>query len=426
MNVELGSAYTRASLANIVGLPRLAATREGVVTHDDDVLLFVTLDKAGQANVQLHYNDFFEGRVFHWDSQNTQHFDSPVIQNMVRGRVAIHLFARIHQKIRGETQTFYYCGRLDYRSHDPLTRNPVHIEFNLLSVQAPPNSALQDLYAWRPRVTSVYASTRVPAGPGAPPQPGVSSVNPAAPIYSVMPGDLVPTAAPVKRLGVAILEAATPELIWLAIQELQEGSAVHRFGKSADYDLVTDDGARLPPKAVFGIALAKALNDRSIGPEHFSAGETSPCFRLLRAAGYAVIAKSAVNEVGNNHDADEDREWREGDVKLGPHRRRERGAGMARAKKAQFIRNYGKLFCEHCLLDPVASYGTELAASCIEVHHRDTQVQDMAPLHATRLRHLICLCANCHRLEHRRLATTNSVSGTAVLAIHDRVHLDVA
>ncbi len=404
MELKVGGAYTRASLADIFALPRLAGTREGIVTHGDDVILFVTLDKAGQANAQLHYNDFFEGTTFHWDSQNTQHYASPVIQHMVHGRVAIHLFARIHQKIRGVTQPFYYCGRLGFRSYDATTRNPVHMVFNVLDLSSPPAASLQDLYAWRPGVASLYAAPVTQPLAAPPPERG-----PTASLAAAAPST-VPAPAPVARLDVRTLEAATPEYIWLAIRDLSLGLAVHRFGPSTDYDLITDEGRLLPPKAVFGVALAKALGDTTIGPEHFTAGETSPCFRLLRAAGYEVVLKQAANASMPAREQDDEREWREGDMKLGPHRRRERGAGLARAKKAQFLREHGRLFCEHCQFDPVAVHGTPLASSCIEVHHRDTQIQDMAPAHVTRLRHLMCLCANCHRLEHRRLATAVSLS----------------
>ena len=402
MKIDIGGGYTRASLAELFDLPRLALTREGVVTHGEHVILFVTLDKAGQANTQLHYNDFFENTIFHWDSQNTQHYGSPVIQNMVLGRVTIHLFARIHQKVRGITQPFFYCGHLGFRSYEASTSYPVHLEFDVLDFQLNPGPALKLLYSWRPSMPSQFAQASRTGSLA----PATAPSNPAP--LSAESGSVGATGAaataPVTRLSAQVLAAATPEFIWLAIQGIIAGRADHRFGPSTDYDVITDDGRRLPPKAVFGVALALALQDPTIGPEHFSAGEASSCFRLLREAGYAIISKSS--PTGNVGGADEeDREWKEGEVKLGPHRRRERSPGLARAKKAQFLRQHGKLFCEHCELDPVAVYGTLLAESCIEVHHRDTQVQDMAPGHVTRLRHLICICANCHRLEHRRIAT---------------------
>lgn len=371
-SLDIGGTYTRASLAEIFALPRLALTREGVVTHGEHVILFVTLDKAGQANTQLHYNDFFEEAIFHWDSQNTQHYRSPIIQNMALGRVNIHLFARIHQKVRGVTQPFFYCGPLGFRSYDASTSYPVHLEFNVLDFQLNPGPTLQLLYSWRPSMPSQFsqaASTRTPAPALAPPPPDPAPL-PAEP--GVREAPVAVATAPVTRLSAQVLAAATPEFIWLAIQEIIAGRADHRFGPSTDYDLITDDGGRLPPKAVFGVALALALGDPTIGPEHFSAGEASSCFRLLREAGHAIISKSSPTDSVGRGDEEEDWEWKEGEVKLGPHRRRERAPGLARAKKSQFLRQHGKLFCEHCRVDPVAVYGTLLAELRIPATMRRT------------------------------------------------------
>lgn len=98
-----------------------------------------------------------------------------------------------------------------------------------------------------------------------------------------------------------------------------------------------------------------------------------------------------------------DVEWTEGTRKLRLHLSSERAPGLASAKKQDFIKQHGRLFCERCQLDPLEQYGTDLAASCIEVHHAATAVRDMKPGHATKLSDLECLCANCHRLEHALL-----------------------
>jgi predicted HNH restriction endonuclease len=93
----------------------------------------------------------------------------------------------------------------------------------------------------------------------------------------------------------------------------------------------------------------------------------------------------------------------EGRPKLMQHLRRERAAGLASAKKASFIREHGKLFCELCSMDPVATYGEFDGPACIEVHHHSIQVENMGENHRTKLKDLQCLCANCHRIVHRQL-----------------------
>lgn len=207
------------------------------------------------------------------------------------------------------------------------------------------------------------------------------------------------------RLPSETLRRATSEYIWAAVQEFMEGEVKHSFGPSTDFDLIADDGHRLPPKAVFGVALSAALGGISIGPKHFTAGESSTCFRLLREAGYQIIPKGELTTAEESQgDIDIGQEWSEGKAVLIFHFKRERAKGLARAKKAQYLRLHGKLGCEKCGLDPVAHYGTEFAEACIEVHHAATHVSQMSEIHKTSLADLQCLCANCHRLVHRTLA----------------------
>jgi len=207
------------------------------------------------------------------------------------------------------------------------------------------------------------------------------------------------------RLAASVLERATPQHVWWAVQQLLAGTVKHRFGDSNDYDLISDDGQRLAPKAVFGVALEHALG-KTIGPSHFTAGVGSPCFRLLNAAGYRIVQKDAAVDATGDEALEDDGglEWSEGSKKLVTHVRRERGRGLARAKKADFReKNGGRLHCERCLKDPIETYGSEHGEACIEVHHAATQVAQMEDGAKTRLEDLQCLCANCHRLVHRLL-----------------------
>ncbi len=97
-----------------------------------------------------------------------------------------------------------------------------------------------------------------------------------------------------------------------------------------------------------------------------------------------------------------DQEWAEGRPRLVTHLRRERGSGLALAKKARFKFEHGRLFCERCGLDPAKVYGSDVGDACIEVHHK-LPVANMLTVHKTRLEDLVCLCANCHRITHREL-----------------------
>ncbi len=208
-----------------------------------------------------------------------------------------------------------------------------------------------------------------------------------------------------ERLPAELLKQATPDLIFESVVALLDDAA-HGFGESTDYDLITDEGMRLPPKAVFGHALSRALG-REILPKHFSGGEGSVCFRLLLEAGYRIIPKDRMQPEVAELDLDRDEipaeVYPEGAKTLKQHVSRERKPAAARAKKADFIRKHGHLFCEMCRTDPVEIFGSEHGEACIEVHHARVEVGLMPVGHVTRLEDLQCLCANCHRFVHRLL-----------------------
>lgn len=205
------------------------------------------------------------------------------------------------------------------------------------------------------------------------------------------------------RLPVVELEKVTAENVWNAVQQLLDGEVSHPFRESGDFDLIADGGVRLAPEAVFGIAASLALGFEVL-PWHFTTGDKSPCFRILRRSGYMVIPKALSHSETNAEQLlPDDYAMTEGRPRLVSHLKRERAWGLAQAKKSQFKALHGRLFCERCKMDPVAQYGPEYGEACIEVHHDEVQVKDMQAGHVTRLESLKCLCANCHRVEHCRL-----------------------
>jgi 5-methylcytosine-specific restriction protein A len=209
------------------------------------------------------------------------------------------------------------------------------------------------------------------------------------------------TAAKNQRLPASEFDKLRPEHIWEAGQLLIAGYADHPFSPSTDYDVVTDEGNRLPPKTVFGIAAKLALGF-GVGPAHFTAGVKSQCFRTIEDAGFR-IAPNSEQPAESPPLVPDDQYWTEGNKKLTPHMKKERSPAASRAKKSQFKALHGKLFCEKCGLVPAECYETAHAESCIEVHHRYVQAQDTTANHRTTLDSLQCLCANCHRLEHKLL-----------------------
>jgi 5-methylcytosine-specific restriction protein A len=200
-----------------------------------------------------------------------------------------------------------------------------------------------------------------------------------------------------------------------AIAELRSGNPRYtRFGNSTDWDLYTDDGDEpLPPKMVFGIALAEALQTHTT-PDDFSSGEQ--IFEMVRELGVRVDRHSNVSAGAGRPrtqaegmtialaPTDEERGWMEGNPRVAEHLVRERSGTLPAQFKAAFRIDHGKLFCQQCAGDFLDLYeDAAIAEACFEVHHT-IPVSQMIEGHLTTFDQLRLLCANCHRATHRKMA----------------------
>lgn len=91
----------------------------------------------------------------------------------------------------------------------------------------------------------------------------------------------------------------------------------------------------------------------------------------------------------------------EGRKQLRIHYQRERNAGAIAAAKQAFLKQHGRLFCEVCGFDFSAVYG-ELGDGFIEAHHRKPISQIEEDVTQTTIEDLAMVCANCHRMLHRK------------------------
>jgi 5-methylcytosine-specific restriction protein A len=91
-------------------------------------------------------------------------------------------------------------------------------------------------------------------------------------------------------------------------------------------------------------------------------------------------------------------EAKEGRVSYRLHRHLERDRKIVAIRKASEIRKHGKLRCQACSFDFVATYG-ERGAGYIEAHHVNP-VHAMKEGSTTTAGDLSLLCANCHRMIH--------------------------
>ena len=204
-----------------------------------------------------------------------------------------------------------------------------------------------------------------------------------------------------RRLPAAELNKVRTYHIWLAVQQLLSGPGGHPYRDSTHYDVIAENGTRLPPKAVFGIAASRALGFE-VQPQHFRGGIGTHCFRAIEAAGYSILSKNDPGQPNKVPPDTEDRIWIEGNPKVALHLRRERGSGVSSAKKRAFKSEHGRLACEQCGLEAETVYGPEFGGACIEVHHI-LPLSQGSHAQETRLEDLQCVCANCHRIIHRRL-----------------------
>jgi hypothetical protein len=156
----VGKEYSRKSLDEVFEVDTFSKSREGLVYFKGFTFLMVTLEKKNKPENQ-QYNDYFEEDYFHWDSQTTQHINSPKIQEMVSGAVETLLFARESDKIKNKTQPFIYCGRLEYSQHDPDTTKPVHLVCEAKDFIESATGGIKQIYEWSPAKKGLQTTSKI-------------------------------------------------------------------------------------------------------------------------------------------------------------------------------------------------------------------------------------------------------------------------
>jgi putative restriction endonuclease len=97
----------------------------------------------------------------------------------------------------------------------------------------------------------------------------------------------------------------------------------------------------------------------------------------------------------------DDKAFPEGAIKQRLHLARERNRTLVAAAKNTFKKQHGgRLYCQVCAFDFNARYGP-LGDDYIEAHHT-VLVSELTEGSTTRIDDLAMVCANCHRMLHRR------------------------
>jgi 5-methylcytosine-specific restriction protein A len=110
-------------------------------------------------------------------------------------------------------------------------------------------------------------------------------------------------------------------------------------------------------------------------------------------AGHSAIEAAAET-------VEEEEAFPEGRVLFRLHSARERNRNLVKRAKALAIQRHGRLTCCICQFDFAARYGS-IGEGFIECHHT-SPLSELAAVTATRVSDLALVCANCHRMIHRK------------------------
>lgn len=121
----------------------------------------------------------------------------------------------------------------------------------------------------------------------------------------------------------------------------------------------------------------------------------------LKSVAKAILngAKSLI-DVNEKVFEEDEFEAEEGKILTATHKKRERNSILVRRKKKQVKQKTGKLLCEVCGFDFAVVYGA-LGEDFAECHH-GRSVSSMLPEEKTKLSDLHIVCANCHRMLHKK------------------------
>jgi predicted HNH restriction endonuclease len=181
----------------------------------------------------------------------------------------------------------------------------------------------------------------------------------------------------------------------------KERSTVHRPTRCLFAIVEGTDGARYLQLDTVG-SEDRAIPDKVSQSIQFDRQAAGQLLQLLhRTFPDLVSGVTAESDIGTvPSDDEEDEEGEEGKTLLKLHRLRERKPRLVRRKKQSVLSASGRLACEVCSFDFVAIYGP-LGDGFAECHHR-SPLAALPDVTTTRLSDLAIVCANCHRMLHRR------------------------
>jgi hypothetical protein len=185
------------------------------------------------------------------------------------------------------------------------------------------------------------------------------------------------------------LRFAPSRFIGYLNNELDEHSAsLEKDGRETNKAIIGILGAKPLPNDILNLKYVEYCNKLGMQPSEKGA--------------YGVERKFWQLDITQDFDNNSDLtgEFPEGKIVERTHKARERNSQVITLAKESFKKLNGKLFCQVCGFNFEDTYGS-IGKDFIEGHHT-IAVSDMPPEHKTKVEDIAMLCANCHRMVHKK------------------------
>ncbi len=133
-SLEVHREYSRLELQILLDsqVPK-GSWRAGYAVAQDDICLFITMEKGADTEEHLLYDNYFDNQeIVQWISQNKTSHSSKVGEMFVKHRGQgrrVHIFIRRSREGQGITRNFIYLGEADY--HTSYGDKPMYIKWRL-------------------------------------------------------------------------------------------------------------------------------------------------------------------------------------------------------------------------------------------------------------------------------------------------------
>jgi hypothetical protein len=166
--------------------------------------------------------------------------------------------------------------------------------------------------------------------------------------------------------------------------------------------LTTDIDGRETNKVINAILKSKPLSDDTIEKKYLEYCIGIGIKPQLKGGAYAITRKYWLLNLEHDflRNIAETGEFPEGKIVERTHKTRERNSKVIELAKRNFKKLHGKLFCQVCKFDFHHTYGN-VGKDFIEGHHT-IAVSEMPPDYKTKPEEIAMLCANCHRMAHKK------------------------